>query len=361
LLFMLADNHEQIALAEPPATVTDWLAGRDQRAQAAEKAPPVAQPSETKIPAKNLAARENEALAGVDELDLWLRDVIRQGLAQLRMQSESSLHQIAARMQDAKVPGLRRRVLDLGIILNSGEGWQDRVLEQIGQLYLLVSAYRRLSQLNEFEQADLRTALGFSLKREDVRQLAGIQDRWCCLGQITDDIPHEQLLRSRRTWLIGEQSRQYALLLEFSFNKQPFEEVVRPGLAYQHELAFYPSTWPLRAEVKPSSSQPEPFSNVASDPSIQAALARYSAALAVNPWIETFPFLLKDIRPYQQNQQWLVVDHVGRALPVSSRFDHVWRLLALSGGQPLDLFGEWNGTTFLPLTAGVNNRLLRLT
>jgi hypothetical protein len=53
------------------------------------------------------------------------------------------------------------------------------------------------------------------------------------------------------------------------------------------------------------------------------------------------------------NDLWHVRDTAGGALPLS-RGDH-WTLLALSGGAPLDLAGEWNGEALLPLGAIVSD------
>jgi len=46
---------------------------------------------------------------------------------------------------------------------------------------------------------------------------------------------------------------------------------------------------------------------------------------------------------------WSVVDSVGAALPLS-KGEH-WRLLALSGGAPVDLAAEWDGESLRPLGA----------
>ena len=37
-----------------------------------------------------------------------------------------------------------------------------------------------------------------------------------------------------------------------------------------------------------------------------------------------------------------------------------WHLLALSGGHPLDVFSEWDGFSFWPLTVLADGRLVAL-
>ena len=71
-----------------------------------------------------------------------------------------------------------------------------------------------------------------------------------------------------------------------------------------------------------------------------------------------------DVVPFNDGGIWRVVDIHHQCLPISPRFPGNWRLLALSGGHPITLFGEWNGLHFLPLSAiveGENGRYTSLT
>lgn len=49
--------------------------------------------------------------------------------------------------------------------------------------------------------------------------------------------------------------------------------------------------------------------------------------------------------------QWLARDAEGREAPLCASDDDGWQLLALSGGHPLTLFGEWQSDRWRPLTA----------
>ena len=48
------------------------------------------------------------------------------------------------------------------------------------------------------------------------------------------------------------------------------------------------------------------------------------------------------------------------ALPFGGPVDARWRLLAVSGGRPVSLFGLWNGDTLTPLAAGDGSRTVPL-
>ena len=69
---------------------------------------------------------------------------------------------------------------------------------------------------------------------------------------------------------------------------------------------------------------------------------------------------LQAVTPTRVGERWAVRDHAGHTLPLAPGFAHGWRLLALSGGLPLALFAEWNGTTLLPLSAGVGEEFRAL-
>ena len=82
-----------------------------------------------------------------------------------------------------------------------------------------------------------------------------------------------------------------------------------------------------------------------------AALGDYAAALAQNPWIERFPLALSAVVPARRREGWAVADRDRRLLPLRPAFAGGWELLALSGGGPVGVFGEWDGESLLPLSA----------
>ena len=56
----------------------------------------------------------------------------------------------------------------------------------------------------------------------------------------------------------------------------------------------------------------------------------------------------------------LVRDAEGGLLNVSRGFTGGWRLLSLSGGRPVGVFGEWDGETLSPLAAWRDGRYAAL-
>lgn len=360
LFLLLAEQPGEIGAAEPPDWVADWLASRSQRAekqvekQVEKQTKLQEQATDPIAQAKRGAERQRKVSGGMQELRLWLDDRVRQGLATLPQEPYQFWDTIAARMVDAQAPGLARHLRDLAGTVHSGPGWIDRVLEQFGQLYLLIEGFERLETLPAAVQADLRTQIGWSLNQDEVLTGAGQADLWLVVGQRTEA---EDRLKVRRTWLHGLASATSALLLDFAHGNQPFEQSLLPGTCLEAEVVFYPSAYPQRALIKTRQEAALLSKPPLGAESIGAAIGTYSQALASCPWIERFPLLLQAVIPRKEEAGWLLQDHQGATLPFSPRLDSTqgWQLCALSGGHPLAVFGEWDGTSLFPLSVWVED------
>ena len=98
------------------------------------------------------AARAERVAAGLDELDQWLRDQVRTGIAGLGQGGYRPLDRMAARMVDAQAPGVAGMLRALPGEL-AGEGWPARLLEQLGapalvELTAFVAAANMVSRNN---------------------------------------------------------------------------------------------------------------------------------------------------------------------------------------------------------------------
>ena len=347
---------------QTPAWVSEWLESRTQRAkQKAEKQ--AAKQAEEKTPdpnaqAKRAAAREQKVAAGLRELDLWLRDLVRNGLAAAQTQPPSFWERTAARMVDAQAAGIARLIRELPGVIASGEGWQARLLERLAKLHLLGEGYQRLESLPSDTQADIRAAISWTLNQETLLQQPGVTDLWFVAGQRVEE---EDRLRVQRTWLFGQQSGRTALVLQFAAAKQSFAQTLPVGALLATELVFYPGAYPLRALFKGEPHivpLPGPGFPLKADAPATARTV-YAAALANQPWLELFPLVLAGVTPFVERERWTVRDDENRVWPLAPRYPASWELLALSGGHPLNLMAEWDGEFLWPL-AVVGERFVRL-
>ncbi len=360
LLLLTASQPEMAITSEPPDWMNEWLAKRAQsakrkaaRANADTDLDPGQHAKRAAAKDKRTAERQRKIEGGLEELERWLRDLVRQGLAYAQQQPARYWDDMAARLVDAQAPGLARWLRNLASIPASGEGWAERLLAQLGSLYLLLEAYRRLAALPEPLQADIRSRIGWSWQEGDLPAEAWVRDRWLMLGQRGYE---EEQLRVRRAWLWGRESGRLALVLDFAYQSQPMPPIAAPGTWLEAELGFFPSHYPQRALLRnpvtvEEQGMPQALTGNA------ALLEAYAEALAQQPWLGILPAVLAEVTPVrgEAGVGWLR-DQAANRLPITAGFNEGWRLLALSGGAPLTVFGEWNGQQFWPLSAWTDGR-----
>jgi hypothetical protein len=213
----------------------------------------------------------------------------------------------------------------------------------MGRLHLLLQAWPRLERLTPETREDARAAIGFTQSQEELLAQAGVADRWLALAQEVEE--DETGLRTQRSWLWGLETRRAALVLAFAHRAAPaFELSLPPGTAHAGELVYYPSASPLRAIFKTRQAAewtlPAALGECAR---MEEALTAYAGAVARNPWIERFPMLLGEMRFARSGGRWLLLDRERRRAPARLGERAGWQALALTGGRPCMVFGEWDG------------------
>jgi hypothetical protein len=343
---------------EPPAFVQAWLASRAaSRARQQSDDAPKSEPGAGKISDaakqaakdKTAAARERKVAAGLDDLRLRLSDVVRRGLGDERLRGYKFWDDMAKRMVDAQAGGIAARLREIGGMMVDNERL-PQALDALGRLYLLADCYPRLSAFPPGLQAEMRALIGFTIRKEDVLNEPGMRDVW---SVISVEVEQDASLLTRRTWLHGAETGQWALLLDFAAGGQSFEATYHLGDTFNGELVYYPAAFPQRALIRhrgaplPSAeSPPHAYATIAD------ALNAYSNALAQSPWLERFPLMLNPTWVEETDRTLYLRDSVGDLLPLpawASGFPR-WVFRAASGGAPIAVFGEWDGFVFRCLT-----------
>ncbi|MGH2494576.1 MAG: SWIM zinc finger family protein [Ktedonobacteraceae bacterium] len=353
LLLLAAGDPSSIPIAaESPAWVVTWLAKRQgaNMGKQSKEAQPSGESVQRSHASQLKRAEKRVALVakGLDSLDLWLNDLVRNGLANVQTQPASFWESKAAQMVDAQAPGIAGRLRLMSGIPNSLRDWPAKLLEQLGRLALLTHAYRRIDLLDVSLQEDVRQLIGWTLTQEEVAARGEtVSDDWMVLGQTLND---EEKVRVQRTWLYGTRSQRRALLLQFSAAGAPFPEIYPLGSHQQADLLFWPGAYPQRARLIARRGEIAPLQGqLPGEEHIDTFLAGVAAALACQPWTERFLCVLRGVTPVCTNSgdAWYVRDSRGDALPLAKGV--YWQMLALSGGYPIDLAAEWNGETLLPI------------
>ena len=357
----LASNGQLSVIEEP-----DWVTRIADRRPFAE--PPTMEsgatparegPVDPAAAAKRAEARREKVDAGMVELQIWLADQVRTGLANLPRAGYGHFDAIAARMVDAQAPGVPGILRSLPADLVSAE-WPTRALHVLGGLYLLAEAHRRLDELPEDLAATVRSRIGYPVSKEGVRARSPIVDRWWAIAAV-DTVEFQ--LTTRRVWLRGLGTGRWAMWLTFAPPGRDLDTSVRPGHVYACEARFYPGAGQHRVLLEPPLPDPD-LSPVDDDSGPLAVLNRVwggddlaavrvqlAELLAADPWASRLPVVVAGVPvpPRHPGDQWLLRDASGATVPLVDLGGDAWPLVAQAGGEPLQVMGEYDGRGLVPL------------
>lgn len=330
----------EVAEQEEPADfASTWLEARAARAaRSAERAEVRAErtPVDPRAAGRRAEQREQRVSAGVAELERWLRDQVRTGVASADTAGYALTDPVAARLVDAQAPGLAAAVRRLASVAASGEGWPGRLLEELALVHLLTTAHGRLDVLPDDLAATVRTRVGATVRTEDVLAAPPVRDRWDVLA-LRDS--SDGRLTTRRVHLRGAGTGRDALVLSFAGPGQVLDVSLVPGTSLDADLHLYPGALPLRAVVGARHGEPRPLSAVTGC-GVGDALAAWAGALAADPWTSDLPVVLAGVHVVPATggapDGWLVTDAAGDALPLVAA-PGLWTVLAVAGGYPVTL------------------------
>jgi SWIM zinc finger len=301
--------------------------------------------------ARRAAERAARVADGLADLREWLRDQVRSGLAATGPSGAGTgqAELMAARMVDAQAPGVSAALRGLAGAASGGPG---RLLAEYALLHLLIRAHERLDQLPGGLAAAVRSRVGYPVSKDEVLARPAVTDRWLVVAvrEVTD-----AAVPGRRIWLRGRQAKRWAMLLTFAAPNGAWQDPgtarLRPGTEVHAGLHYYPGQPPLRALLGIRHADPAPGPPPVPDGDAEAHLTRWAAALEQDPWLTTWPALLvgTPAPPGSQAKGWYLVDDAGAALPLADR-ESLWTLLAVSGGLPVTVAGEWHPDGLVALT-----------
>ncbi|WP_330264921.1 SWIM zinc finger family protein [Streptomyces griseorubiginosus] len=351
LLLLWAGGEGAVAPGPAPDWAEQWIEGRRQRAQekrAAGAAGAAAGSGDPEGARRRAERRAVRITAGATELEQRLADLLRGGLAGAEQAGYGLWEETAARMVDAQAPGLAARVRELGAIPSSGPGWPVRLLEECALIHLLDQGWLRRERLPDGLASTVRSRIGLPASPDG----PPLRDRWLVLAQYDTA---DSRLTTRRIWLHGTDSGRTALLLSYGAAGRAPELALPVGLELEAEVSAYHGTGQLRAALGEQFAPPAPSATRPPGVSTEQAAARYGEALRDDPWLDSVPVTLDRVIPAPDGDSWQLADADGdSALPLTPSARSrpgLWRLVALSGGTPVKVFGECGHRGFTPLTA----------
>jgi hypothetical protein len=331
LLLLYARQKNSFSASDAPAWVSEWLAKRTekQEKQVEKKDKPVDEVAQ----AKRQQARQLKVSDGIEELKVWVKDIVRNGILNMPEKGEAYFLNMAKRMVDAQAPGLAGMIRGLAETNFYAEGWQTKFMDQLLRIYMIAEAYGNINSLNDSLQQDIRTWIGFTQNQEELKEQNGIVDTWLVLGK---QITEEDTITTERNWLYGVNTNSYALVLQFIIRGQGAQLALTPGLFVQAELVFFPSLSPLRAIIKRqiTTNAVTAFKGFANWNEVAQTETILNAAL---PFRSERPFILHQLKPVNYNGQWWLQDTQQKMMQLRNEYKTIWKILAVSGGEPVDM------------------------
>ena len=351
----------------PPEWVSDWL-GRRRRSgsgggetvaapsggksiAAASSTTEAPEPEDPKAAAKREAAQKKRAentraaISGaLEELEQWINDQLRLGLASFVDNASERCRRIAARMVDMKASALASRIDEMSarLLELANEERHEAAIRELGKLVLLAKAWRARP-----DDPEIRRQVSTSETREQVLgdpETLVLKSVWEVLGERIQT--RRDGLVSHAAWLMNlkPEGRRYALLLDFypaSAGKR--SESFATGDQFEAALAFYPSSSPLRALVVERAPAQErlPWSSVSdisSDP-----LAPCLPFWHETPWGLECPLMLPAGRIVQdkRGRYWWRADRDAGAIGLPLLRETPLPVLGMALSATA---GLWNGT-----------------
>ncbi|MET0146106.1 MAG: SWIM zinc finger family protein [Ilumatobacteraceae bacterium] len=294
--------------------------------------------------------------AGLVELDRWLDDRLRTGLADAALARYATWDELAARLVDARAGSLANRVRRLAGVVGARPDWHEVVLAELGVLHLLAQAGQRLPELPGPLADSVATACGWQVRQADVRAGVPATDTWVVAGRSDT---REDRIEVRRTWLRGHTTGRWAMVLEFAAYRQSLDTSLAPGRALVADLHFYPgpSTRALIGDIHDVHDQPATVGAPALPvDTVAGACAAVGSTLSGEPWLDRVPATVR-AAPARVDGRWFLSDATGSIALVPGA-PGLATLLAASVGEEVDVTIEWTTDGAVPLTVHLADRAI---
>ncbi|MCR6638364.1 MAG: hypothetical protein NVV82_05045 [Sporocytophaga sp.] len=295
--------------------------------------------------AKRQQSRHQKVSDGIDELKLWIKDLIRNGILSAPEKPLTYWENMAKRLIDAQSPGLSRMITNLGNTNFYTENWQGSFLDQLLKILLIIEGYHNLSALDPALQEDIKSSIGFTQNQEELKEQKGITDTWFVLGK---QVVEEDTYTTEKYWMLGQQSNKYALILQFVFNGQGRSISLIPGSSIEAELVYYPSVAPLRAIIKSSTGSNQTVS-LNSHNTWKDVLDEEVRIYSLLPFSGERPLVISNVTPVLSDNQWWLMDTAKDINLISPEFKSIYKLLAISGGNPVTIAAVGYHNTYEPI------------
>lgn len=358
LMLLYATHASLFASQEEPEWVKSWMDKRVTK----EKSKPEEEEKQTAVDVEQLEKNREKTqqnrlvlvTAGAEELELWLKDLVRIGLLELANKTKSDFDRVASRMVDAKAPGLAGWIKSLSKLnYDDQEVWQQEALSIIAKLFLLVQAIKNFEKLTPIWQQTIKNLSGWSQSTKELLadpEVESVKDYWLVAGQELENTEDE--IAIQRNWLIGTNTNRQALVLHFGTKYTAIESTILPGTVVEGEFVYFPSVLPNRGAFR---IHRQVMQTVEKEPAMFGSwteVHHYRVdQLKVNPWANDLVVILKKAKMIKGSKGWIVCDEERSYMPVITEYplSKIMNWVAISGNRAMNMTLVIRNSEVMPL------------
>src|SRR5690554_2620797 len=306
---------------------------------------------------KDLAStsRLEDMLSAIDLVEKWQEVTYVTALLENPDEFYLEKDRIATLLVDNHLGKIARKVRMLG---QGPDGvTSDQFLNQWAEISFIISLWKRFDSLSEGMKLNLIYQSGPNITRRHLKTLKGFRDQFLVLGR---RFQMEEQLLQRSVYVYGMKHERFYLVLDYSFNRQPFDFQFHLGELYEGEAVLYPFPGSLRLSFRTTSRVkgiPGMYDRIQAV-TVEKAVTEFYEALKINPFCDPYPVIMNLKTDYVQ-EKWMALSPEGKPIRVSEMdersadvfraagFRRPTRMLVLmeSGGvRPLSFY---NGEEFL--------------
>ena len=293
--------------------------------------------------------------SGANEVIVWLADIINNGITTLYNQPDDFWESISKRMVDAQLSGISNRLKHIRSAIAQEE--EEYIIDAVSEIYILAKALTKINTLPEDMVLSLLKAGGYNITKKHLVNAELIKDEWLVLGVVHGE---EDRIRFRRTWIQGQRTKFMGQILDYAWGKQDFMQNWLAGRTFMGDVRVYPGAYKLRVAIEAHTHTQQSVAAFAAYTDLEAFLKAYTMAIASNPVLYRFPVSLKGVRVEVKAQKVYIIDKALHSIPCFCPENAKWGLLAAAAGQEIQIFGEWDGSNFSPLSLISMGRFIKI-
>lgn len=336
LLLLHASHPELFHRTDEPEWVKAWLEKRSENAEKKEKRAQekANKPVDEKARQRRVNERVRKVNDGVEELQIRLKDILRNGLLNIPEKIYTLASEMRRRLIDAQAPGLAAMVSELMTIDFETEVWKYDLTDALSRIYLLAESYKHIDTLTPEWQEEVKSLVGFTQAKEEILSGSPITDTWMVLYVREEK---QDKITVQYHWLYGKSSGRYVLYLQFLAPGVVPEVTLLSGSFISADMYFYPGVSSQRVLFKQYTVSQDVFAPQACA-SVAEAMAMFREIVTHNPFVTKIPVIVAHLRLTRQEDELYAMDTDKHTVPLHLTEKARAQLLLITGGKPFAAF-----------------------